>query len=418
MLSSLCFPRTIGGVENHIYYLVKALKDIGHYVEIVVPVVEENNDKLEITSSMDIDKIVYDGITVYEVYVRGLPLYTSQLRNKFSGSSALGMALAFINKASYQSQHKRLSNIVGNIMSQCDFDLLHQHDFSASILTSKHISKKYPVVLTNHTGEYLYLNKNLFTRKTLKYMLSHYTSIIGPSKELTNIPYYTDKAHYIPNGVQTDEFMPLDKDVRSTVKKDLGFSENDFIVLCPRRWAPTKGVLFLADAIMKLGEDAPNMKFLFAGSDYSGYPAYKNEILDKLHGVKQERYYLLGDLDANTLKNYYQVSDLVVIPSLMEATSLAALEAMASKCPVLATNVGGMPEIILHNKTGFLIDCADGNLICKELLKIHNMDVSQRGLIAENARKMVIENYDWSSIAKKTIDVYNEALQVFSKKAL
>jgi glycosyltransferase involved in cell wall biosynthesis len=105
---------------------------------------------------------------------------------------------------------------------------------------------------------------------------------------------------------------------------------------------------------------------------------------------------------------YYQSADLVVIPSLMEAVSLAALESMACGTPVISTNVGGMPEIIQEGKTGYLVNPGHPDELVEAIRRIYNEP--EKATISEEALNMVRRQYDWSVIAQATEDVLREAL--------
>lgn len=412
MLSTLGFHRTIGGVESHTLNLSRSLLQLGHHVEIVVPVVEESPTKTRFELESFVNQISYQDITIHEIYLKGFSRHLKRLRDQFAGRSQVGMLIAFLHKASYQLESRMVASIVLGLLQDRQMEVLHQHDFSANILTTKLVSRHFPVVLTNHTGEFLFIKSRWYSRPLLRFALSHYRRVIGPSPELADTPYFTDKAVYIPNGVDTEFFSPVSESIRNKMRYQLGYTPEDFIVLCPRRWAPTKGVIYLCKAIQSVIGKIPNAVFLFAGSDYQGYPGYRREILETLRNLECAGiadFQLLGDLDAERLRSFYQISDAVVIPSLMEATSLAALEAMATACPVVATGVGGMPEIVEHGVTGFLVEPADPAVIEKALLEIWHLG-NRRKDMGQAAREFVLKDYQWQKIAEATANVYGEAL--------
>lgn len=409
MLSTLCFPRTIGGVENHIFYLSRALIELGHHVEIVVPLVEESRYYAE-----HISQKTYYGLTIHEVLLNNLALTNiNKVRARFAGSSPLGLFIAFLQKSSYQLASGRMAHVLLTLMRERQMDILHQHDFSANLFSTKIVSRYYPVVLTNHTGEFLHIKQRWYTRPFLRFALNHYSRIIGPSSELAEIPYFSDKAVFIPNGVDVQFFQPLPEESRLKMKEELGYNSTDFLILCPRRWAPTKGVIYLCKAIPHVIKEMPNAVFLFAGSDYQGYPAYHREILDTLSKMSDAgivNFTLLGNLDAEHLRLFYQISDVVVIPSLLEATSLAALEAMACACPVIATKVGGMPEIVHNGINGFLVEPADPKALARAILHVARLGERRRE-VGREARRFVVNNYQWQKIAEATLRVYEEAIK-------
>lgn len=80
------------------------------------------------------------------------------------------------------------------------------------------------------------------------------------------------------------------------------------------------------------------------------YPVYRQQVYGALGKVHNSDVRVLGDLDQEQLRDAYYGADVTVIPSLLEATSLAGLESLACGVPVLATNVGGLPDIVSHGK--------------------------------------------------------------------
>jgi len=104
------------------------------------------------------------------------------------------------------------------------------------------------------------------------------------------------------------------------------------------------------------------------------------------------------------MPSIYALADIVVIPSLIEAVSLAALEALAHRKAVIATNVGGLPEIIINKKTGLLIHPEDPNSIAENILRLCK-DKTLRETIA-NQGEVLAQKYSWDSVAEKTYSFY------------
>ena len=132
--------------------------------------------------------------------------------------------------------------------------------------------------------------------------------------------------------------------------------------------------------------------------------------INQLNHLPSHMYKLLGNLNQEELRDIFLSSDITIIPSVMEATSLAAMEGMACGLPVISTNVGGMPEIITHNTTGWLVNSKNSNDVASIIEKIINeeYDILKMG---ESAKKYVNENKSWHSIAKKVEKIYKDSLQ-------
>ena len=383
-VSSFCFVDNIGGVENHILFMIRELKKLDCEVVVFQPK----------SGLSEVTEIYFHGIRVLQIPYKK-PKILSFLENSFGGKYFRFLS-GFINKFSAAFA---TSLMVKNI-EEYNPDFIHQHDFISNILSTKKLSKKYPVFLTNHTGEYLLLAKHKIGRLFLKWGLNHYKGVIGPSIELTPKKYCKNSVT-IHNGVNFDVFKKYELSVIHEIKCKHHINDDDFVVLCPRRWAPTKGVKYLAESIVEY--DYPkNIKFLFAGSDYQQYPKYSNEVKDILSlSGRQDAIILLGNLTTKEMNECLNISDVVVIPSLMEAVSLSAVEAMATDCVVVSTNVGGMPELITDHVNGILINAESSREIYEAIIKLYESPELLEEL--KHGAQKTIANYSWRSIARETL---------------
>lgn len=144
-------------------------------------------------------------------------------------------------------------------------------------------------------------------------------------------------------------FCLLQKQKKNNLRDKYNIPKDRVVVICPRRWAPTKGVIYLVKAIDILINkyNIHNISFVFAGNDYLDYPEYRDEILNIIKNKSLREYvYLQGNIDYKIMNELIKMSDIVTIPSLMEAISLSALEGMACGKIIIGTNVGGFPQII------------------------------------------------------------------------
>ena len=380
LVSAFLFDNSIGGVENHIRFMTKEFGALGHELLIFKPVWSHEETRASAT---------IDGCNIRFVQLGKKPYDIRRL----SSSGSLGYVTGFIDKATYALR----ADLLTRHITDWQPDLVWQHDFSSSWLAARNLSRDFPVVLTNHTGEYLMLRNQPLGRPLLRRLLEHYSAIIGPSTELT--PDFLQHAHTVHNGVDTQLFSPVTLAEKQKLKRSLLGHTDRFVVFCPRRWAPTKGILYLAQAIRKLNTQG-ELKFLFvfAGNHYYGFPQYIAEVDAHLRGMNNV--VKLGNLAVDQIASYYRAADLVVIPSLMEAVSLAALEAMASGTPVLATQVGGMPEIIVHGENGYLVPPKDADALAETIGRI--AEDENYDSVARAALHMVRQRYSWRVVARQT----------------
>ena len=240
------FGESIGGVEYHIYNISQELTKLNNEICIFSLLIgsESSYEKKLIFENEKNSKIWLVKITKKNFLFSLLEILNQKAKGVF------GIALGLLSKLLPNIYFKTLVSEV----KKFDPEIVHQHDYLANIVASKLLSKKYPIIFTNHTGQYLYLEKFFVGRYIQKFFIKHFKSIIGPSRELTP---NTKNSHYISNGVDINFFKG---------QKNKKFDQK-FVFICARRWAPTKGIKYLVEAMNQLSKKAKsNSLFLFAGS--------------------------------------------------------------------------------------------------------------------------------------------------------
>lgn len=152
-------------------------------------------------------------------------------------------------------------------------------------------------------------------------------------------------AYILHNCVDTDIFHPGEPS--PTLRADLGFAPEDFVVLFCGRLEPDKGIHKLLEALGAV--ENPRIKLLIVGSPFFGrtqQSSFLRKLEQQARGL-EGRVQFTGYIPNEALPAYYHLADVVCVPTLVEeAAGLVAVEAMACGRPVLATRSGGMPEYL------------------------------------------------------------------------
>jgi glycosyltransferase involved in cell wall biosynthesis len=233
----------------------------------------------------------------------------------------------------------------------------------------------------------------LLTRQPIEQL--KYFSRLSPKKIST-----------IPNIMPIPQLLLTQQELHA-MRQNFKLDENDIIIVYAGQLNYGKGILILIKAFKQLLKKVPSLKLLILGK---GPLASHIEELDRSFG-DQLRYY--GFLPYGQVLKIFQMSDIVVVPSIWpEALGRVNLEAMALRKPVIATNVGGIPEIITNGKNGILVEHNNPFEIENALYKLIN-DKALRLSIGSEGRKTIEKRYNEAVICDQTIDVYKKVIRNF-----
>jgi len=204
----------------------------------------------------------------------------------------------------------------------------------------------------------------------------------------------------IPAGIDVKEFTPA-TDSRA-VRRELGFADTDFvvgIVAVLRSW---KGHAHLIDAVHRLCAQNVPAKLLIVGAG-----PQEDALRRKVKEIGMDgRVLMLGY--RTDVPRLIGAMDCAVLPSTKnEATSQALPQALAMKVPVIATAVGGLPEVVIHEQTGLLIPPGDSDALCRALLWVHQQPAEAKQM-AERGQAHVHANFTFENMVDRTEAIYRE----------
>jgi len=315
---------------------------------------------------------------------------------------------------------------------EIDFDLVHGHNAESLLYAAvkSFFAKKKPYVVTvhgtleerEHVPFKLAPRISLAERSNVVQFLGGISfcchvanGVIAVSKRtaetLANafrIP--RRKIFVVHNGVDIDRFYPKRS---SPIKAELGIEENARLILYVGHYKPGKGLKYLLAAAPRILKSFPNTKFLLVGSPIKP-PAFDyvcERILRELTlqlRITDAVYFLRG-VPHHRLLELYAASDVFVLPSLSEGFPKVVLEAMACGKPVIATNVGGVPEVIISGQSGIIVGPRDSQKLADAIIQVFS-DSQLADKMGVQGRRIVEKYFTWEVTAKETIKVYEKIL--------
>jgi glycosyltransferase involved in cell wall biosynthesis len=364
VFNGMYFYPEVGGMETHILNLARGFIRHGDDVEVIT----SNSAKSRRFE-------IYDGILI--------------IRTPFFGKNLIGWVLTTVFSLVAFLKRSKKANIT------------HGHDI-ASILPcmfAKIIQKK-PFVLTLHSSHFIKVSSKFIFRPYLKWGINRADFIFAASKEIKKIG-----ENLVPGKGIEALINPVDTELFSPgIKASINREEGELILVCPRRLVEKNGVHFLIEAMPKISSKK-KVKLIVAGDG-----PLRNKIEKRLKELKiRGRVKLLGSVPHEKMPGVLVSADLIVVPSLMEATSIAALESMACGKAIAASRIGGLPEII-DEEVGFLMDPGDPVDIAEKINTALN-DISLLKEKGRKARERVVNNWSTSRLVKKHKKIFENIMK-------
>lgn len=373
---SVDFLPNVGGIAAHVYELARALRSMGNDVTIVTFREAFFAPKEE----------TIDGLHIVRIY---LPRNTVLLYPVFAVFEYLG---------------------VRRVIKAKKIDLLHSHYAFPDGFVSR-VHPRVPGVATEHTSGFLDRLERGRLLWLYRWVYARMDHIITPSNELAgavaSLGIPRPKITFVSNGVDTEKFSP--EVPPKSIRQEYALAPDAKIVLCPRRLEPKNGVKYLIEAAPAILLQCPDTRFFVVGGSYPDQLTLLQERAREL-GVL-DRITFTGSVPNADMPAWYTAADVVVLPSLKEATSIAGLEAMACGRPLVGTNVGGIPYLIDDGETGLIVEPRDPAGLAGALVRVLTDDAVRREM-GFLARKKAVEQFSWVRVAGTVQGIYKKILGV------
>ena len=261
-----------------------------------------------------------------------------------------------------------------------------------------------------NANEKFLVSFNWFLRIFEERMLERANRIIAVSdftrRELHEYyEHYDRKVRVIHNGVDTEKFKPV-VDKRKA-KLELGLNPDEIAILSVGRLYARKGLFTLIESIPRVVRRFGSARFVISGKGQSDET--KKLIAHATRLGVRENIIFTGYTPDRKLPKLYQAADIFVFSTYYEHHPFAVLEAMSSQLPIVTTSVGGIPETITDGRDGFMCQPFNAREFSDRILWLLEHPASAKEM-AFQARKTVVERFDWRLVVQKVLKVYDEAL--------
>lgn len=357
------FPPEVGGLESHVYHLCRALAAAGHQVGIVTSLSRPGLPAHE----------VVDGVEVWRTW--------------FPSRSPVG----WIAHAA--------GSLPRTLRAARDADVLHAQAFASvpPLMAARGVTGA-PLVATFHTSHFLVRAEQPRWKPVLRSLVQTPDHALAASREIADVAERLapgTRVEPVTNGVDTSLFRRVEPALK---RRDEGRR-----IVVPRRLFPKNGVDVLVRALPSILAGHPDLEVLVIGD---GPQRGELETLAGTLGVASSIRWLGARPNAE-MPGLLSSGDLAVIPSRMEATSVAALEAMACELPVVASDVGGLPEIV-DRTVGALSPPDDPEALARTLSELlASADLPGLG---RAARARVVAHWSNDRLSERHLEIYRGLL--------
>jgi glycosyltransferase involved in cell wall biosynthesis len=296
-------------------------------------------------------------------------------------------------------------NLIRKLVKEHKIDIIHAHMMSPDGLAAIRIGRemKIPVVCTVHGSDIrIYPRRSRAMLWLTKWGLKYADHVIAVSAELRQqaLSIAPARVSVIRNGGDANNFRPQSK---MDARLKLQLPREAKIILFVGHLRPVKGIEFLLHALAQLDDDT---RLWLVGEGESKDALWiKADELGVLH-----RCHFVGTQPHTQIPLWLSAADCLVLPSLSEGLPTILIESMFCKTPIVATKVGGVPEIVEDERTGLLVDNENPSQLADAIRRLLS-DTDFAKCLADQGYAEAIGRLTWDANAELTVTVYKQVLQ-------
>ena len=303
------------------------------------------------------------------------------------------------------------ARMLRRIIRQTEVDIVHAHSFKAgyiSILadTLPFRRRNYALVCTFHNQLHRYDNvlKNFVTAaaassigKKVDHVVVISRALLNEAVQMMRLP--AEKVTCVYNGINPSEFAVLPPP--SQFRQEQGIPEDALLIGTVARLIPQKGIQYLIEAAAILRDRFPKVRYVITGDG-------------PMRQLLEQQVQEMGLAEIITfagfrpkIDDFLAALDLFVLPTLEEGLSIAIMEAMAAAKPVVASDVGGVPELI-SAENGALVRPGDAESLAEGIASLLSIDEAKRAAVGACGRRLIVERFTVGQMAQEHLRLYED----------
>jgi len=288
-----------------------------------------------------------------------------------------------------------------HLMKAHGINVIHAHEYTMSAYGSLlSIIRPTPLIATVH-GKNAFYAESVKRRIGYRFVSRQATRMVAVSKDIKNflkkrVGIRCERIGTIHNGISVRKVPETQIE---QLRSELSIKRGSPVIGTVGSLYPVKGHTYLLKAAQNVTQLFPDATFLI-----SGRGGLLEALEEEIKGLKiTENVRLLGFRE--DVPALLQLLDIFVLPSLSEGISIALLEAMAAGKPTIATMVGGNPEVVVENETGFLVPAADVRSLTEKItVLLREKDRARR--MGDMGRQRVERHFSLETMVQKYQQLY------------
>jgi glycosyltransferase involved in cell wall biosynthesis len=380
------FPPHISNLSAFTAEIARALVALGHQVHVVTMGENESNQLSE-------------GYWIHQIS-SGNPLIFSYIKS-----------LGFLEAGNHLANSYLINRRLVALEKKYKFDIVEFPESGAEGLFYCFWRSRLPFVLRFHTSEGFnhqlnarQFNLDRFWVRTMeKYWIIKAKAVIGVSNDIVK-----KYEHFYHLDLSDTPVIPYPIGAKWFDDATMPSSKNSDKVLFVGQFDLKSGPHILLQAIPKILDRSPHTNFVFVAVD-AGLRKYCDEIVDS-SGIAPNVTFL-EQLPRDQMIDHYRNAKVCVFPSQWDNFPYICIEAMASGCAVVATDVGGFPEIIENKVNGLLVEAGDADSLADAIVEVLTND-ELRDKIRINAHERIKSFCDAEKVALRSLEIYREVINL------